>query len=159
MSKKEDTEVKEYAKPIKYKWDETDVDVFSVSNTKNSDDGGRVTEGLVYRWGNVSKGREIRAEKLKRKYWEKCTDPDVEAPQAFRDEEGVPTIEMYGERYKLFCRPVEAERSQFEWQNKKFDLRLKQAHNFPETENIKGFWKLEPEKRMDSSGRVPRSMR
>lgn len=52
----------------------------------------KVIDGLVYKWADVSNGNENRYARLKKRHWEKCTDPTIDVPGGFKDEGGQHTI-------------------------------------------------------------------
>jgi len=89
---------------------DSEISKFHTTGMKGSSPNGvTTTEGMDYHYVRDQVNREVqseRIEKMRRKGWQPCTDPDVKATFG-RNEEGLPPqVEGSGERYTLYQRPA-----------------------------------------------------
>ncbi len=133
---------------VKYDFSRVEKDIFSVDGMQQSrDEAGQVTDGYVYRWGNVSSGNEIRHEKLNAAYWEKVDDADTSAPGGGTDDGGFVNLKRYGEEYKLYKRPVEAHEAHREYKQSKRKLTVENENTTKGVPHgAKQVWSMKPDR-------------
>ncbi len=133
---------------VKYDFSRVEKDIFSVNGMQQErDETGQVTDGYVYRWANLSKGNEVRHEKLHDAYWEKVADPDTHSINDERNTGGFVCLNKNDENYVLYKRPVEAHDAHREYK------RNRKARNVEEQNTTKGVpygakqvWNMKPDR-------------